>query len=88
MYKFKEGDIVKIKSGNSTDSMRLHGKVGKIIERHESAFDRGPYYILDIERKTFGEGGGSGIWEYELTRIDEIIPTIYGIAKWCKENYK
>lgn len=92
MNKFKIGDLVKITRGDSGDSIRFNGRIGKIIAvKSASRLDLQEevnYYLLDIEIETYGNEA-TGIWEYELELIIEGAKEVkqFGIAEFCKKYY-
>ena len=88
MSKFKLGDRVKVKCGNSTDSRKFNGKIGTII-RVAGGDSMGMYYILDIEQSE--RRHASGIWESELQLVSETdkkVVKIYGIVGFVNKYYK
>ena len=92
--KFKLGDMVKVKTGDSTSSGLLNGQIGKIIKINyelPNAHGNIGYVHLDIEIPLGNRGGG--IW---MDEIDLVTPGIFdlshikkfGIVNWIDKYYK
>ena len=89
MTKFKVGDKVRVKSGDSTDSKLLNNRIGIIVKI--ASIGRSGYVVLDIESELDRK---SGIWVNEIELVETVskVIEVYGIVKFLdninKGEYK